>query len=259
MGKLRKDRFYFKIVGIPDEEFEKSNFLKYYKKTESCPSHHIVIDSLRKLKQIRHRSHPICAAIESNSKESDAVTTYTSDMRYGKRKFYRYVNEQICRDDNQRLKRLMPFIRRATSQINYHGPETELVLYRGITLTRHQNAFFIPGKMFRFPGFTSATEDANVAQQFGTTLFAIYIPVRCAQVRSIANVSCFPEEAEWLFAPYSRFRVVENVGNVISLMSLDNIGDIRNDTDDASSSSDESVTSNDLFQVESDKEDIDED
>lgn len=259
MGKLRKDRFYYKIVGVPDEEFEKSTFLKYYKKTESCPSHQTVIDSLRKLKQIRHRSHPICAAIENNSKENDVVTTYTSDMLYGKRKFYRYVNEQICRDDKQRLKRLMPFIRRATSQINYHGPETELVLYRGVMHRRDQNMFYTPGKMFRFPGFTSTSTDPNVAKDFGTTLLEIHVPPRCAQVRNIANVSCFPGEAEWLFAPYSRFKVIENAGNFIRLMSLDNIDDIRNDTDDASSSSDESVTSNDSFQVGSDKEDIDED
>ncbi|CAM4836363.1 unnamed protein product [Rotaria magnacalcarata] len=126
-------------------------------------------------------------------------------------------------DDPRTMKTLMPFIRRATRQINQHSPSSQRIVYRGMTLTNEQCAFFTVNKIFRFPGFTSTSEDQNVAQQFGNVLLEIEVPHPCYQVRNISHISYYQSEREWLFSPYSQFQVMNRNNNTIYLRSLDNL------------------------------------
>ncbi|CAF3102025.1 unnamed protein product [Rotaria sp. Silwood2] len=142
---------------------------------------------------------------------------------FGSTEFYNYVNEQLRNDNKTTLTHLMPFIRRATSQINNNGPSYDCVVYRGMNLSNKDRKFFTSGKIFRFPGFTSTSTLREVARRFGDTLFEIRISAGCRQVRDIANISCFTAEQEWLFSPYSRFRVGGKDHDLIVLESMDNI------------------------------------
>ncbi|CAF1553904.1 unnamed protein product [Rotaria sp. Silwood1] len=130
----------------------------------------------------------------------------------------------------------MPFIRRATYQINYNGPDESCVVYRGMELDEDQLDYFIPEKVFRFPGFTSTSTIKSVAKGFGNTLFKIRLFSDCPQVRNIGDISYFPMEEEWLFVPYSRFKVKKCKNRVITLEATDNVGD----DDESTTSSDDS-------------------
>ncbi|CAF3424578.1 unnamed protein product [Rotaria sp. Silwood2] len=139
----------------------------------------------------------------------------------------------------------MPFIRRATYQINYHGPDESCVVYRGMELDEDQLDFFTPGKVFRFPGFTSTSTIKSVAKGFGDTLFKIHVFSQCPQVRNIAEVSYFPMEEEWLFVPYSLFKVTKSEDRVITLKAMDNVNDVDESTTTDDDSSDADSTDDD--------------
>ena len=141
--------------------------------------------------------------------------------------------------EKSRLKYLMPFIRRATYQINHHGPEDSCVVYRGIDLNEDQLEFFRPGRVFRFPGFTSTTTSRRVARGFGETLFKIQVSSDILQARNVTEISCYPAEEEWLFVPYSRFQVIRSHLGKVTLRAVDNLGD---ESDSATSSDDSSDT-----------------
>ncbi|CAF0989314.1 unnamed protein product [Didymodactylos carnosus] len=238
MGSRRYDRFDSAIPGITEKLFNKSKFLKYYDRTESCPCYDDVIDSLLALDGIDDRSHPVCRMIKDESADYDVIKTYTSEHRYRSKAFYSYVNKQLLKDRKSRLEHLMPFIRRATHQINHRGPDDSCVVYRGMDLNREQVRFFTPGKIFRFPGFTSTTTDRSVAESFGDILFKIRVPADISQARNIADISCFPSEDEWLFVPYSRFKVISSENRKITLEAKDNLEDVSESTTSSDESSD---------------------
>jgi hypothetical protein len=178
--------------------------------------------------------------IRREPSDYDVIKTYTSDLEYGSRTFYQYVNKQILNDNGSRLRHLMPYIRRATYQINHHGPENSCVVYRGMDLDEHQRDFFTRGKVFRFPGFTSTTTSRSIARYFGNTVFKIRVPSDIPQARNVARFSCFPAEEEWLFVPYSRFKVISSESRKITLEAMDNVDAEHESTtsDDDSSDTD---------------------
>jgi hypothetical protein len=178
--------------------------------------------------------------IKKGPSDYDVLKTYTSELDYGSKKLYKYVNEQIVDDRASRLKHLMPFIRRATYRINHEGPDESCVVYRGMELDEDQLDFFTPGKVFRFPVFTSTSISKSIARRFGDILFKIHIFSNCPQVRNVAEISCFPLEEEWLFVPYSLFKVTKSEGREITLKAIDNSEDVSESTtsDDDSSDTD---------------------
>lgn len=220
---VRSDRFYTKIAGVTDNKFHKSRFLKYYNQTQRCPSTNQIIDSLIGLGITNDRNHRILQLIQSQSEDYNVLHAYTSNEMFGSIEFYQYVNKQLRNDDSFTLRQLMPFIRRATQQINDNGPLYRCVVYRGMNLENRERNYFTPGKVFRFPGFTSTSSNIDIARGFGNTLFQIQIPAGCRQVRDVAAISCFTYEQEWLFSPYSRFQVQEKQSRMIVLVALDNI------------------------------------
>jgi hypothetical protein len=223
-GGPRQDRFDYSIPIITQDEFYKTNFLKCYDQTERHPGKTPVINSLRTLENGTGKFAKIIESIEKESDESDVIRTYSSDFFVAHQKFYCYTNQQLCADNMETMSKLMPLIRRATRQINYHAPSSELVVYRGMTLNNSQKAFFTTGTVFRFPGFTSTSKSKDKAQLFGSnTLFEIRIYAGCLQVRDIASISYYPSEEEYLFSPYSLFEVTAKNDNLIVLKAIDNM------------------------------------
>ena len=151
---------------------------------------------------------------------------YTSNELFGSTVFYDYINDQLRKDNKDKLRKMMPFIRRATYQINHNGPSQNLTVYRGMHLTKNNQGFFTSGKIFRFQGFTSTSTQKWVASGFGNTLFEIEIHAGCEQVRNVADISYFSIEQEWLFSPYSRFQVQGKHHDVIQLKALDNVAQV---------------------------------
>ncbi|CAF1149956.1 unnamed protein product [Rotaria sordida] len=206
MHHIRQDRFFNLLPGVTDEQFKNSQFLKLYDQTERCPSCSSVINSLLTLQVISNRSHPILRSIKN---EPDAYDTI-----------------------KKILANLIPFIRRATNQINHNSTTEDCILYRGMHLNDQQRQFFTIGKFFRFPGFTTTTENIEVARSFGNTLFEIHILAPCHQVINVTNFSYYEEEKEWLFSPYSRFQVTGKKDEFIILQSVDNLLDIDGNSSD---------------------------
>lgn len=203
--------------------FTNSSFLKYYVPTDKCPTNDEIISSLLKLSEIRSRDHPVLQAIRCGDPDHNVLKVYVSDALLGSAEFYRYINAQLREDNENIIEKLMPFIRRATYQINHHGPSQDLTVYRGMHLDPKDQFFFTVGKTFRFQGFTSASEQITIARRFGNIIFQIKIYAGCHQVRNVASISPFPTEEEWLFSPYSRFKVLQANPGVIWLEALENI------------------------------------
>lgn len=166
---------------------------------------------------------PIIDMLRRMPDEYAVIKAYTSNVDFGGKKFYAYVNNSLCKDDRNSLQYLMPFIRRTTYFINYQGPQTNQKVFRGMKLNDQQKSFFYRGCIFRFPGFTSTSQKENVAALFGNTVFEIEILAGCPQVRDIQRFSTYYKEKEWLFVPYSCFVVTANDGKRIKIRALDNL------------------------------------
>lgn len=221
---LRQDRFDYSIPFVTQGQFYQTNFLVSYDATERCPSKAAVINSLRSLSDTGADIFAeIIRSIEKEPDDYDVIRTYSSEILVEKQKFYCYVNQQLCLDNRAVISKLMPFIRRATNQINYHSLSSDFVVYRGMKLTISQRSYFKKGAIFRFPGFTSTTKSKFKAQFFGDTMLEIHVFAQCLQVRDIASISYYPYEDEYLFSPYSLFEVTDSHDNVIILKAIDNL------------------------------------
>ncbi|CAF1428195.1 unnamed protein product [Adineta ricciae] len=222
MFNLREDRFFIEIPFVSQKQFYDSEFLKHYDQTERRPEKYAVINSLKSLPFNYGNAHLVHKAIVDEPEEHDVIRTYTSDLKYGAQSFYAFVNRQLANDAGHILVKLMPLIRRATSQINYKPPPNDCVVYRCMELTNKQKEHFKTNTVFRFPGFTSTSKSKAAAKKFGLVLFEIHIPAGCKQVRNIAAVSHFENEEEYLFSPYSLFKVTGRTSECIILKAIDN-------------------------------------
>ncbi|CAF3622393.1 unnamed protein product [Rotaria socialis] len=241
----QRDRFANLLPGVTEDQFRNSQFLKISNQVEKYPSCSAVVESLLTIEDINDRSHPVLVSLEKHSDSHDAIKIYSSYMDVGPLKFYKYVNEQLLADDKDTLTKLMPFIRRATYQINHNSANEDTILYRGMNLNEQQQDFFRIGKFFRFPGFTATTAKKHIARSFGKTLFEIHVSAPCHQVINMANISYFQEEEEWLFSPYSRFRVKDKTKELIILQSTDDSSDADEQSCTSDADKDESTDSED--------------
>jgi hypothetical protein len=171
----------------------------------------------------------VIQAIENAPDEHDVIRTYSSNITVGSHTFYTYINQQLCKDDEQIVQQLMLLIRRATKQINLNPPTTACIVYRGIELNEEQLAYMEINTIFRFPGFTSTSKSKESAEKFGNTVFEIHIYAGCLQVKDISNISHYPNEQEYLFSPYSLFKVTGKNGKLIVLTAIDNLSKLGMD------------------------------
>jgi hypothetical protein len=73
MLSLREDRFYCSIPSISQDDFYKTQYLKFYDKTTPNPETSIVIDSLRGLTMNNLDTSEIIEAIESAPAAHDVI------------------------------------------------------------------------------------------------------------------------------------------------------------------------------------------
>jgi hypothetical protein len=126
-----------------------------------------------------------------------ALMLYTSDS------FYRVLND-CWRDGKSRA--LLGFSTLMSLAFRHVRPYVGDEAYRGVSLTDVEH--YVPGLVFRWPFFVSASADPTIATQFGSTLVTIETP-SWANVRDISPFSPFPDEREVLFPAYQVFEVLE--------------------------------------------------
>ena len=226
MNDLREGRFSSSIPIVTQEQFLRSHFLRLYDQTEQNPNNHQIINSLWILANRGINCAEIVYALNALPLEHNVITIYTSNVEIAGQKFYNYINKQLSDDNEEILRYLMPLIRRATFQINNRPWKQACYVYRGMKLNKNQRKFFEVGRIFRFPGFTSTSSSKQQAERFGDVLFQIYVYTGCLQVRNLIDISCCPEEQEYLFPPYSLFQVTNVTDKIICLNSIDNRSDI---------------------------------
>ena len=130
-------------------------------------------------------------------------TLRTALMLYTDDRFFRVLNERW------RSNRSREFIGFSTlmSMAFRHAPYyMSGEVYRGVDLADAEH--YLPGLVFRWPFFISASKNRNIAAGFGKTLVVIEVP-GSANVREISYCSLFPEEGEVLFRAYEIFEVLE--------------------------------------------------
>jgi len=91
------------------------------------------------------------------------------------------------------------------------------LFFRGGSVPFEMAGFFIPGKVFRFPVFLASSCKKEVALDFALkvdtqerTLWKISSPDGCMHFKALQENALLPHEEEFLFPPYSAFRVKSN-------------------------------------------------
>lgn len=126
-----------------------------------------------------------------------ALMLYTSDS------FYRVLNDCWRSGKSRTLLGFSTLMSLAFRHARHHvGDE----VYRGVDLADVER--YVPGLVFRWPFFVSASADPAIATQFGSTLVVVETPPG-ANVRDISRFSPFPDEREVLFPAYEVFEVLE--------------------------------------------------
>jgi hypothetical protein len=87
-------------------------------------------------------------------------------------------------------------------------------VYRGVDLADVEH--YVPGLIFRWPFFVSASKSRSVASQFGQTLVAIEVR-SSGNVREISRYSLHPNEEEVLFRAYETFEVIDSSPNEVRI------------------------------------------
>lgn len=97
-------------------------------------------------------------------------------------------------------------------------PVEHSLYYRGGSLPFELAGFFFPGKVFRFPAFLATSCQEKVAIDFAVKVkndnervkWKISAPADCLHFKALQENSLLPHEEEFLFPPYSAFRVISN-------------------------------------------------
>jgi hypothetical protein len=134
-----------------------------------------------------------------------ALMLYTSDS------FYRVLND-CWREGGSRV--LLGFSTLLSLAFRHTRPYSGDEAYRGVDLADVEH--YVPGLVFRWPFFVSASADPAIATQFGSTVVVIEISPG-SDVRDISWFSPFPDEREVLFPAYQVFEVLEADRNEIRL------------------------------------------
>jgi NAD:arginine ADP-ribosyltransferase len=126
-----------------------------------------------------------------------ALMLYTSDS------FYRVLND--CWRGGQ-SRALLGFSTLMSLAFRHARPYSGNEVYRGVNLADVEH--YVPGLVFRWPFFVSASADPAIAAQFGGTVVAIEIPSG-ADARDISRFSPFRDEQEVLLPAYQVFEVLQ--------------------------------------------------
>eukprot|EP00435_Cladocopium_sp_Y103_P024129 s4176_g5.t2 len=145
-----------------------------------------------------------------------------TDKVYG-RELCSYMNEIVREDDKDRLKPLLPLARAINKVLVTRGHAAndwpaENISYRGSGIPREQLKFFEENQEYRCPMYLATSFDRKIAMQFASrnantekdmAIFHVHYDENrgCKHVNYLKSVSAVPSEAEFLFPPYSAFKV----------------------------------------------------
>ena len=191
-----------------------------------------------------------------NSNEEEIIKIYTKNTG----SFYGDFNQWLRELDPFAYKKISWFIASLMYQLNDYGKTngitTSKTFYRGIKMNYSDLLYYrrCKGKMICFPGFTSSSENLEVAENFGKqinstddsdnlltldkrqkqqiflTIIIINYKFREEYVSSaidISKCSDYPDEMERLFLPFSFFKINEveiKYEEYIAFIKLDTIG-----------------------------------
>lgn len=162
---------------------------------------------------------------EEGCKQSCLTTTallraYTEDLhpvKYPdmKRALYQDVNAALRDDEDAGLSKHGAFVRavrcamkrRCKAGDNFNTG----VVYRQMSLGPDVRAMYVPGFKFLWPGFVSTGKSlAGTAGFKGNALFVIEVSkqVGVTYAIDVSDISCFKDEEEVVFYPYSGFEVI---------------------------------------------------
>eukprot|EP01126_Amoeba_proteus_P007091 TRINITY_DN1251_c0_g2_i2.p1 TRINITY_DN1251_c0_g2~~TRINITY_DN1251_c0_g2_i2.p1 ORF type:complete len:239 (-),score=36.20 TRINITY_DN1251_c0_g2_i2:355-1071(-) len=100
--------------------------------------------------------------------------------------------------------------------------------YRGSRMTEEQFALFKVGQFLRSPLYVASSTQLWKAKEFcsnARVLIVYSIPYGCLNAHGIGKYSRFPSESEWLFPPYTAFKVdkIDTMQKTIYVTVLDNL------------------------------------
>ena len=138
-----------------------------------------------------------------------AVYGYTTN-------FYTDLNGAMRNLDDAELQRLLPFLRTATSGLNAMPNITTALTRRTRSLPSFIDDMLQPGNIFSDRAFGSSSLRDDLSQ-FGSDYV---ITIRGQSGSAVYDFSAFADEAEVLFAPGARFRVVRrwNDGSTVRVI-----------------------------------------
>lgn len=170
----------------------------------------------------------LCAA----SWTSPVTTGWTSPQTGNGFTFYGTVQRVIREDDDGELLRKTVDFALTLNLLLVNRPIPEDMyfpkyVYRGSWLPRGEIGKFSRDAEYRVPMYLASSEDENIPLRFLSAfpqnstshvpvLFQILIDevVKCSQVDFLEALTTCKNEQEWLFVPYSSFRVEEAASNV---------------------------------------------
>ncbi len=136
------------------------------------------------------------------------------------------VNFMLRRDDPDAARHLAKYVATVNltlvktrgQMLQPVGQQLDRKVYRGGGMPHEHFGFFTVGKKYRVPGFLATSSDETVARQFmiranqlrnePCILWTITVEKDCMHVNYVAKTHV-NTEAEYLFAPYSPFKVVK--------------------------------------------------
>lgn len=165
----------------------------------------------RQLREVKHFGKKSCHDKIPHEIGQTCVHLYTMESFW-----YKLINSVLRNTENiteRDMKTLGPFSYLLAQYLRENQTRDIDTVYRGLTLTDEERQVYMEGR-FCFTSFTSASINREKAEQFGNTLFIMYLDVyqdidmgkdRVPCGACISPMSDFPDEEEFLLWPATAF------------------------------------------------------
>ncbi|CAF3733163.1 unnamed protein product [Rotaria sp. Silwood1] len=165
------------------------------------------------LRAVKHFGNTVEAEMHT---KLPPIISQTCVYLYTKESFlYKLINSVLRNPETitcEQLKTLGPFSWLLCTYLNQLNTRNNLIVYRGVTLTDQQRQEYIKkeGERICFTSFTSTSENQELAEQFGNTLFVIDLGKHADFYGvNVSLLSDFPEEEEFLINTVATFKFVK--------------------------------------------------
>jgi len=204
---------------FPTQTLGTSHFLNLYKEAPSRPT---VRDCMRAIRDCGYleRVHRDLAKLKS--RDSTELRNYAvklwaclrgCDKKHGGEHFYKLLNNAVIQDDATSLRAMMPLARLLNAVLVKYAAPTDVISYRGSSMTTEQYQDIQVGCTYRVAMFVASSVDRGVAERFvvfepGRIMVELWIPRRCHNAGYLGVEFWKENEREFLMPPYT---VVEAV------------------------------------------------